>query len=200
MTLSFSYNSDLIGGGLMVRESRAVAALLLDEVDEAHWHQAIIVENRLQKNRPATAKRAAQAIRKRLEKLEPSFWKALHDGDDQLASQVSFCAAMARNLLMVEFLESVVADAFLTRSEKLQSYQWDEFLAERANRDAAIATWAESSRRKMGQVVFRMLTEVGILDSSRSRRLQSFLPRPELKMLLETHRHTRLQNCLQKLR
>lgn len=107
---------------------------------------------------------------------------------------------MARNLLLVEFLESVVADAFLTRSEKLQAYQWDEFLAERVNRDAAIATWAESSRRKMGQVVFRMLTEVGILDSSRSRRLQSFLPRPELKMLLDTNHHVRLQNCLQKLR
>lgn len=184
----------------MVRESRAIADLLLSDADEGQWHQAIIVENRLQKNRPATAKRAAQAIRKRLEKLEPSFWNALYDGDDQLASQVSFCAAMARNLLLVEFLESVVADAFLTRSEKLQAYQWDEFLAERVNRDAAIATWAESSRRKMGQVVFRMLTEVGILDSSRSRRLQSFLPRPELKMLLDTNHHVRLQNCLQKLR
>lgn len=184
----------------MVRESRAVAELLLDEVDDAHWHQAIIVENRLQKNRPATAKRAGQAICKRLEKLEPPFWKALRNGDDQLASQVSFCAAMARNLLLVEFLENVVADAFLTQAEKLQPYQWDEFLAERAYRDAAIVTWAESSRRKMGQVVFRMLTEVGILDASRSRRLQSFLPRPEVMALLETHRHTRLQGCLQKLR
>ncbi|MGP5713608.1 BrxA family protein, partial [Vreelandella alkaliphila] len=64
---SFSYNSDLIGGGLMVRESRAVADLLLSNADEGQWHQAIIIDNRLQKNRPATAKRAGQAIRKRLE-------------------------------------------------------------------------------------------------------------------------------------
>lgn len=184
----------------MVRESRSVAELLLDEVDDARWYQAIIVENRLQKNRPATAKRAAQAIRKRLEKLEPPFWEALRNGDDQLASQVSFCAAMARNLLLVEFLERVVADAFLTKAEKLQPYQWEEFLAERIYRDAAILNWTESSRRKMGQVVFRMLAEVGILDSSRSRRFQSFLPRPEVMALLKTHRHTRLQGCLKKLR
>lgn len=139
----------------MVRESRAVADLLLSNADEGQWHQAIVVDNRLQKNRPATAKRAGQAIRKRLEKLEPPFWQALRDGDDQLATQVSFCAAMARNLLLVEFLESVVADAFLTQAEALQAYQWDEFLAERVHRDEAIAGWAESSKRKMGQVVYR---------------------------------------------
>ena len=68
----------------MVRESRAVADLLLSNADEGQWHQAIIIDNRLQKNRPATAKRAGQAIRKRLEKLEPPFWQALRDGDDQL--------------------------------------------------------------------------------------------------------------------
>ena len=200
LTGFFSYNSDLIGGGLMVRESRAVADLLLSNADEEQWHQAIIIDNRLQKNRPATAKRAGQAIRKRLEKLEPPFWQALRDGDDQLATQVSFCAAMARNLLLVEFLESVVADAFLTQAEALQAYQWDEFLAERAHRDEAIAGWAESSKRKMGQVVYRMLTEVGVLASSRSRKLQPLLLRPEVKSLLETYQHVRLSACCRQLR
>ena len=200
MTGFFSYNSDLIGGGLMVRESRAVADLLLSDADEEQWHQAIIVDNRLQKNRPATARRTGQAIRKRLEKLEPPFWQALRDGDDQLARQVSFCAAMARNLLLVEFLESVVADAFLTQAETLQAYQWADFLAERTHRDKAIAGWAESSRRKMGQVVYRMLAEVGVLASSRSRKLQPLLLRPEVKSLLETYQHVRLSACCRQLR
>ncbi|XKF16597.1 DUF1819 family protein [Halomonas sp. BLK-85] len=61
MTASFSYNSDLIGGNLMVRESRFIAALLLEKTDDAGWQQAIMVDNCLQKNRPATAKRMAQS-------------------------------------------------------------------------------------------------------------------------------------------
>ncbi|MFS8151653.1 BrxA family protein [Vreelandella titanicae] len=105
----------------MVHESPAVADLLLSDADEKQWHQATIIDNRLQKNRSAMAKRAGQAICKRLEKLEPPFWQALRDGDEQLATQVSFCASMARNLLLVEFLESIVADAFLTQSEALQA-------------------------------------------------------------------------------
>ncbi|MGO2263485.1 BrxA family protein, partial [Halomonas sp.] len=53
----FHYDSDLIGGSLMVRESRIVADLLLADVDDAAWKSAILDDNRLQKARPATAKR-----------------------------------------------------------------------------------------------------------------------------------------------
>lgn len=184
----------------MVRESRIVANLLLSDVDQAAWKVAIHEENRLQKARPATAKRMAQAIRKRLEKLEPPFWQALRDGDDQLATQVAFCAALARNLLLVEFLETVVADAFVTQAETLEFYPWNDFLAERAIRDPAIAGWTDSSRRKMGQVVFRMLTEVGLMDDGRNRKLRPLLVRPEVMDLLERHHLTRIQDCLSALR
>ncbi|HNB18056.1 MAG TPA: DUF1819 family protein, partial [Candidatus Obscuribacter sp.] len=73
----FSYNSDLNGGSLMVRESRVVADLLLNNATASEWHQSIQVDNLLQKRSPATAKRNAQAIRKRLELITPEFWRAL---------------------------------------------------------------------------------------------------------------------------
>ncbi|MGM0783579.1 MAG: DUF1819 family protein [Pseudomonadota bacterium] len=197
---TFHYDSDLIGGSLMVRESRIVAELLLAGVDDAAWKAAILDENRLQKARPATAKRMAQAIRKRLERLPPAFWQALHDGDDQLATQVAFCAALARNLLLVEFLETVVADAFVTQAERLEPYQWDDFLADRALRDPSISSWTEASRRKMGQVAFRMLTEVGLMGDTRNRKLRPLLVRAEVLNLLEQHDLMRIQDCLVALR
>ena len=198
-TYDFRYDSDLIGGSLMVRESRIVAELLLAGVDDAAWKTAIIDENRLQKARPASARRMAQAIRKRLVRLPEPFWQVLHDGDDQLATQVAFCAALARNLLLVEFLETVVADAFVTQAERLEPYQWDDFLADRAYRDPAISGWTASSRRKMGQVAFRMLSEVGLIESARSRRLRPLMLRPEVVSLLERHHLIRLLDCLSAL-
>ena len=65
----FHYDSDLFGGSLMVRESRVVADLLLAGADDAAWKAAIMNDNCLQKARPASAKRIAQEIRKRLERL-----------------------------------------------------------------------------------------------------------------------------------
>lgn len=192
----FRYANDLTGGSLQVRECRIIADLLLQQADAATWQQEVLHDNRLQKRSPATARRIAQALRKRLEKLEHPFWRALRDGDDELATQIAFCAALERNLLLVEFMETVMQDAYLTQTPQLQAWQWAEFLDDRAHRDPLIATWTESSRKKMGQVVFRMLAEVGLLQSTRSLRLQHILVRPEVRALLEDSSRRRLIACL----
>lgn len=192
----FRYDSDLIGGSLLVRECRIIAELLLEQADEERWQQAIYIENRLQKRSPATARRQARALRQRLERLDEPFWRALRDGDDELATQVAFVAVLERNLLLVEFVETVLRDAFILRAEKLAQYQWLDFLEDRAHRDPAIEDWTESSKKKMGQVAFRILAEVGLLQSTRSLRLQNILVRPEVNVLLEDSRRYRLKACL----
>ena len=166
MLEQFHYDSDLIGGSLMVRESRLIADLLLREATPEQWHQAIQIDNILQKRTPASAQRNATAIRKRLERLEPDFWKALRDGDDELATQVAFCSALERNLLLLEFMETVMRDAYISQAQYLDSYIWSDYLDERSQRDPDICEWKESSKKKMGQVVFRMLAEAGYLKRS----------------------------------
>ena len=193
----FKYDSDLTGGSLMVRESRIIAELMLNNATSEEWDQAIRVDNLLQKRSPASAKRNAQAIRKRLERLEPEFWRALHDGDEELATQVAFCAALERNLLLVEFIESVVKDAYQTHSENLEVFQWADFLEECSNRDSAILDWSESTKKKMGQVVIRMLAEMGYIESTRNMKLQHVLIRPEVRVMLEDSYRQRIKNCME---
>jgi hypothetical protein len=193
----FSYNSDLIGGSLQVRESRIIADLLLQGATPEQWQEVVQQHNRLQKRTPASAKRVAQALRKRLERLDEPFWCAIRDGDDQLATQVVFCSALERNLLLVEFIETVLQDAFITRAEVLETYHWNEFLDERCQRDSAISMWTESSRKKMAQVVYRMLAEVGLLESTRTMKLQHLLIRSEVRSLLEDSYRNRIKACLE---
>lgn len=194
---SFHYDSDLIGGSLQVRESRIVADLLLQDASPEQWHEVIQQQNRLQKRAPASAKRVAQAIRKRLERLDAPFWRAIRDGDDELATQVVFCSVLERNLLLVEFIETVLKDAFVTRAGVLESYHWNEFLDERSHRDSAITIWRESSRKKMAQVVYRMLAEVGLLKSTRNMKLQNLMIRSEVRVLLDDSYRYRIKACLE---
>ncbi|MGK9156308.1 DUF1819 family protein [Acinetobacter radioresistens] len=197
MLEQFHYDSDLVGGSLMVRESRIIADLLLQQATAEQWQQAIQVENVLQKRTAASAQRNATAIRKRLDRLEPDFWKALRDGDDELATQVAFCGALERNLLLVEFMESVMRDAYMSQAEQLDSYVWLDFLEERSQRDLDIADWKESSKKKMGQVVFRMLAEAGYLKSTRKLELQRVIVRAELRSLLEEHYKQRIKRSME---
>lgn len=193
----FSYDSDLIGGSLQVRECRIIADLLLRHATPEQWREAIQQQNLLQKRSPASARRVAQALRKRLERLDEPFWQGLRDGDDELATQIAFCAALERNLLLVEFIESVLNDAYLTRSGSLEPWRWSDFLDGRGQRDPAIDGWTESSRKKMGQVVYRMLAEVGFLKNTRSLQLQSVLVRPEVRALLDDSYRHRIKACLE---
>lgn len=110
---------------------------------------------------------------------------------------MAFCAALERNLLLVEFIETILKDAFVTRAEVLESYHWAEFLEDRSHRDPALNNWTETSKKKMGQVVFRMLAEVGLLRSTRSMKLQHLLVRPEIKVLLEDSYRQRIKACLE---
>lgn len=181
----------------MVRESRIVAGLLMDGVTPEQWDEAIRVVNVLQKRTPASAKRNATAIRKRLERLEPEFWRALRDGDDELATQVAFCGALERNLLLVEFMETVLRDAYVARSEKLDAFMWADFLEDRLHRDPAICDWKESTKKKMGQVAFRMLAEMGYLKSTRKLELQHVVVRPEVKVMLDENYKQRIKKCME---
>lgn len=193
----FHYDGDMVGGSLMVRESRVIAGLLLAGTTPEQWDQAIRVDNLLQKRSPASAKRNAQAIRKRLELLAPAFWRVLRDGDDELATQVAFCAVLARNQMLVEFMETLLRDAYVSKTAQLATYLWTEFLEDCAHRDTAIHDWTPSTQKKTGQVAYRILAEVGYLNNTRERKLQKVLVRPEINMMLEEHAKYRIKACME---
>lgn len=46
-----TYLGDIIGGSIMLRESRLIAQLLLQHPDDEAWERAVVEENLLQKSR-----------------------------------------------------------------------------------------------------------------------------------------------------
>ena len=75
------YNAEISAGSLLLLESKRIATLLLGQPDEAAWVHAIEIENILQKKTPATARRQARLIRRRLPVLvfrEPISYDSRH--------------------------------------------------------------------------------------------------------------------------
>lgn len=193
---TFSYNSDLTSGSLQTRECRILAGLLLKNPTKESWDAALYEENVLQKRTVSSVKRISQALRKRLSHLSPDFWKALRDGDDELATQVAFCAALAQNRLVVEFIEAVLKDAFLMQTEHIAAWQWHDFVEERSQRDPLLLKFSDQTREKMRHTAFRMLAEVGLVESTRTLAIVPIQARSELRILAEKHELERLVNCI----
>ena len=72
-----TYLGDIIGGSIMLRESRLIAQLLLQHPDDEAWERAVVEENLLQKSSVHSAKRMASTVRKRLEAMSDTFWSDL---------------------------------------------------------------------------------------------------------------------------
>lgn len=166
-----TYNAEISAGSLMLPESRKLARVLLQHPSDEAWAEALKQDNVLQKKTPATARRQARLIRNRLETLDDAGWQLIAEGDKEVATQMLLAASIKHSQLLGDFIKDVYAQHLRRLEHRLNPRTWDAFLVECAHRDAAANTWADSTKKKLFQVIVRILAESGYLDSTRKMNL-----------------------------
>lgn len=192
-----AYSADISAGSLLLKESRQIARLLLAKADEGAWYQALVVDNVLQKKSPASARRMARLIRKRLELMGPALWRLVAEGGNETAAQALLAAAVKHSRILADFMTKVVADHLRTFKPQLTLVDWKRFLEDCAHRDPAVAEWSESTRQKIGQVVIRILAEAGYLDTTRAMHLRPVHLVPEVRRYLIENNEGAVLRCLE---
>lgn len=176
-----TYLGDIIGGSIMLRESRLIAQLLLQHPDDEAWERAVVEENLLQKSSVHSAKRMASTVRKRLEAMSDTFWSDLLNAPDDLARQMLMLAVMCQSPVLIDFMATEVADARRMYREAMRSEDWPEFFASRQRVITGLERFSPSSIQKMGSNIFKILADVGYLESARSKRLRAVYLLPEIR-------------------
>ena len=176
-----TYLGDIIGGSIMLRESRLIAQLLLQHPDDEAWERAVVEENLLQKSSVHSAKRMASTVRKRLEAMSDSCWSDLLNAPDDLARQMLMLAVMCQSPVLIDFMATEVADARRMYREAMRSEDWPDFFASRQRVITGLERFSPSSIQKMGSNIFKILADVGYLESARSKRLKAVYLLPEIR-------------------
>lgn len=192
------YSANMSAGALMLAESRVVANLMMQQLSETAWLQAITVDNLLQKPSPTTAKRQAGLIRQRLSQLTSEGLLLVATAERGLAMQMVFIATLLESRLLCDFVQ----DVYLVQRRKgdaIRPHDWDVFLSECTHRDAAVANWTESTRKKLFQVIMLMLSEADCLSDSRKRAFTSPYFYAQTKQYLHDHQHTGLMRLMMQL-
>lgn len=192
-----TYSADISAGSLLLRESREVARLLLSGGDSAAWYQALVVDNVLQKRSPSSARRMARLIRKRLGLMDSGLWRLVAEGSKEVATQALMAATVKDSRLLADFMTKVVAEHLKTFKYQLALNDWKRFLEDCEHRDPSVAKWSESTRKKVGQVVIRILSEAGYLDNTRSMNLTPVHLVPEVRRFLIEHNEGSVLRCLE---
>lgn len=177
------YNAEISAGSLLVAESRKLAGLLLGSPIPAQWDTAIKQDNILQRS-PSTARRMARLIRNRLDTLDMEGLELVATGDAELCVQMLMVAAIRHSRLLGDFMRDVYAQDLRQLERYLSHRQWDAFLADCEQQDAAVASWAATTRLKLFQVIVRILAEAKYLDSSKTMGLTPPLLHPRVRSYL----------------
>ena len=191
------YSADITAGALKVPESRVIAGLLLREVTGREWRKAIYDENVLQARSPKTAKRLSVLIRGRLDSVDAPLWKLMRDGSVVEATHACLAAAVKASHLLGDFLDLVVRDQYRTFKETLALTLWAEYVEDCRSRDPDMPQWSDSTITRLRSSVFSILSEVGYIDSTKTRKLQgAHIVKPVLHYL-EQHDEQYVLRCIQ---
>lgn len=194
------YNAEISAGSLMLQESRRLARLMTENPTEAQWIQAIKFDNILQKNSPATAMRQAHLIRKRLDTLNQEAWLLIAESEQEVALQLLLAAAIKHSRLLADFLQDIYAQQIRRLEHTLHPHHWEGFLTECTHRDDQVAGWADSTKKKLFQVIVRILAEAKYLDSSRKMNLTPQMLHPTVISYLKRNNESQVLAVMEQVK
>ena len=190
------YAGDIVAGALLIPESRKIASLLLQRVNDDAWHKAIVIDNILQKRSPVAATRQARLIKSRLILMKPDLWKLVQKGKSEVSVQAILASAIKHSRVLGDFLDQVVHENWRTFKPKINVKDWKFFFETCSQADPQMLEWTESTRKKLKQIIFRILAESNYIDTTRSGKLQSVSVLPEIKQYLTDNSERYVLRCM----
>ena len=153
-------------GGLFHRESVELAALYRDSGDWTAVRAQVIGQNLLQSRTQSTLKRVCREIIGRLKTLSGREIEYLVAGSSAEQARLLWIAVCRRYRFIGEFAVEVMRERRLAFLLDLRHEDFDAFFDRKAEWNTQLDEIKPGTRRKLRQVLFRMLQEAGILTAS----------------------------------
>ena len=191
------YTATITSASLRLRESRIIADLLLQSVDNAAWKEAIIEQNILQMGSVESIKRISRLLRTRLEPLGEGLWEMVRDGGKELATQAVLAGTIKNSRLLGDFMDITMREQRALFAKKLEYRMWNDYIAGCRGRDPDMPNWSDTTIAKLRSMVFSMLAEAGYLENTRSLLLQNVFLDISLTDYLRDRGETYVVRCLE---
>ena len=191
------YTATITTASLRLRDSRIVADLLLQDLSEAAWKEAIMERNVLQMKSVETIKRISRLLRDRLEPLGEGLWKMVRDGGIEQATQAALAGAVKNSRLFGDFMDITMREQRALYAKKLEYRLWNDYIAGCRGRDPDMPNWSDATVARLRSAVFSMLAEAGYLKDTRSLLLQNVFLDSSLAAYLRDRGETYIVRCLE---
>ena len=176
------YNGGLTREQFLFYEIRTVAALLQQGLSRDEILEKIKQENLFQFPTERTIPSIANACFKRIDALESeTLVYHLANAPADVAKQINLYAMMKYNRIVWDFMTTVIAEKYRTQELEFSKKDLNLFFFELQEQNDTVASWSESTIKKIKQVLNRMLVECEYIDSTQSTKLNPVSIAPELE-------------------
>ena len=192
-----TYTATITSASLRLRESRIIADLLLQGVNDEAWTEAIVRQNVLQMGSVESIKRISRLLRARLEPLGVGLWEMVRDGGRTQATQAAFAGTVKNSRLLGDFMDITIREQLRLFAKKLEHQIWNEYIGGCRGRDPEMPHWSDATMARLRSAVFCMLAEADYLKDTRSLLLQNVFVDAQLAAYLRDRNETYVLGCME---
>ncbi|PIV38914.1 MAG: DUF1819 domain-containing protein [Candidatus Omnitrophica bacterium CG02_land_8_20_14_3_00__42_8] len=157
------YHMSFSTGGLFHQDSVRIVMLFPGAGNWEKVRETVIDENILQTRTLASSQRISREICARLALLSDKELAVLINGSSQDQAYILWLAVCRRHRFIYEFAVEVLREKFLTLQHELNHEDFDAFFNAKASWDDALEHISDSTRKKLRQVLFKIMREAGLL-------------------------------------
>ena len=149
---------------LLNNESIQVAELYLEHKNWSQVSRVATDSNLLQYRTVSALKRTLSEIVSRLKLLSDEAINLLVNGYKEEKLQILWLAVCLRYPFIYEFSVEVVREKYRSMQYKIEQFDFDAFFNSKMNYYESLENITETTRKKLKQVLFKMMKEAEIID------------------------------------
>lgn len=188
MTQTSPYNGGLTREQFLFYEMRTTAKLLLEGLSDKEIIERIVADNLYQFPTEKSIRNLAGVCLKRLHAMDDaSLISAIADQPSDVSKQICLYAMMKQNRLVWDFMITVIGEKYRLMDTSFSKIDVNTFFMRLQEQDDSVASWSESTIKKIKSVLVSILVENGYLDSNRSSSLNPVLISRELENAIRSN-------------
>jgi hypothetical protein len=161
------YSMSFSTGALFQQQSVMLAGLYANLGDWQFVRSKVLGNNLLQARTKNTAHRICREVISRLKRLTPDQLSALVECTAVDHGHILWAAVCKRYQFICDFALEVVHEKFLSMDLLLTQEDYNVYFNQKAEWHDEVSRVKEATKRKLRQVIFRMLHEAGLLSGQK---------------------------------
>lgn len=163
------YKFSFTAAGLLIQETLTIARTFASCNDWDLTRQNVIENNLLQKEKEATAKRQYMEIELRLKNLSSEQIELLCNGSQADAVAMIWLSVIKTYSFISDFVLEILCVNYTERHYIVTDGQYNMFWESKKAINETAAKVSDNTAKKIKQVVFKMIQDVGIITSIKER-------------------------------